>query len=292
MPKGDLSFLSYMQVWKRRSGGTFMGQLADPDNPTPDTVSHAYLIEDPIDLTLPEISREVANFKGGGNYFGRKVGMIQNIPDITFTLAHVDAVLRALGNRSKIDTTSVSGWEISGENENEFELEQLGLSIHVMYQDRDAGTDGDNKWWNLIIPQGELLVRRPAQVGIRGGDNTSPARGVFTPSLGGKFPTGVAFGANQGFKGNRAMGVEIVTDYPLALSTFFRDGTETTYTLAYLPVYDDVSGGNTNNWFTLQGTPTAPTSVAPTTGLVTNAAAGTSGHQDIAWYQTRFVPAA
>lgn len=291
MAKRNLAFVTYIQMWKQRAGIAY-GQMSNPDSPTPGATSHAYLLEDPIDVSFPQIRREKATFRGGGFFFGQMKGMISDIGEITFNSAHLDSAIRAMVNRSKEDTTSVNGWTISGYNENEYELEQIGMSFHIRTQSRDTGTDGQAMWKNIIVPQCTVEVDLPASVSIRGGDNVSAARFTVTPTLGGKMPNGVAFGSNQSFRKNRISIFEVDTLWPLALTTFIQDASATGYTLAYLPKYNTVTGGNTNNSTTVGGTPTAASSISTTTGDVTLAAAGTSGIVDECWYPTEFEEAA
>lgn len=289
MPKGNIAFINYMQMWRQKDGKAY-GQL-DPDNPTPGATSHAYLIDDPVTVNYPELVREKATFRGGGNFYGQMRGVMQTPGDITFTSSALDAAARALANASLVDTTSVSGWVISGENENEYKLRQMGIAFHMRYQDRDSGSDGVNKWLTLVVPQCEIQISRPASVGITGGENTSPARVTVTPSFSSKMPNGIAFGANQGFRGNRAMAYEIEALLPLGITVCIADGSLTSFNLGYLPYYSTVTGGNTNNSATKNGTATAPSSISTSTGAVTIASAGSSGDEHRVMYPTEFAAA-
>lgn len=289
--KGNLAFLTYIQIWKQRAGRAF-GQVPNPAAPGADVATSAYLLTDPMNLNLPDNANELATFKGGGTILGQMRGALQSLGEITWEQANLDATLRAMANKSNIDTSTVSGWTISGDNENNYEFEQVGMSVHMRYQDRDSGSDGVNKWWNLIIPQGELIIRRPATLGSAGGDNPAPARATFTPSMSTRMPTGVAFSAAQGFKRNIAMAFDAVTTHPLGVACWFADGTETSFDLPYLPIYSTVTTGNLNNWVTKGDAPTAPSSISTSTGAVVIAAAGSSSDAWRVMFPTEFVPAA
>lgn len=288
MAKGNIAFITYVLMWRQKNGKAY--GLLDPENPTPGATSHAYLMDDPITVNFPDISREKASFKGGGNYFGSMRGGITELGDITFESAHLDATARSIANNSLVDTTSVSGWTISGENENEFNLRQMGIAFMMRYQDRDTGSDGVNKWLTIVVPQCEIEIKRPASVGRTGGDNPAPARCTVTPSMGSNMPTGIAFGANQGFKSNRCMAYEIESLHPLGLTVFVADGVLTQYTLSHLPVYNTVTTGNTNQSFTKNSAAAAPSSVSTSTGVVA-ITAGSSADEHRAMFQTDFVAA-
>lgn len=263
MAKGNVAGLYTAQIFITYNGYSY-GQIADPANVAAGTTSHAYLVRDPIEASIPEVTRAEATFRGGGRTFGKMQLGVEEIGSFPVQFAAYDPTVFALCGGSSVDTTSVSGWTISGPNNSNPELPQVGMILTSRYQSR---VDGTNKYLNYLFPIGQLVLQSPALT-QEGGVNPSPVRGTFTPTFSTKFPNGVGFGTNQDFYNNETDHVLIETNFPLAMTTFVADDSDTTFDVGYLPQYSTVTSGNTNNWFAENGATSAPTSISTSDGAV------------------------
>lgn len=286
-PRGNVYAFEKALVWRVGANGIAVGQL-DPDALTPSTTSHAYVINGTITASLPDVKFGAAEFRGGGTYEGRADMGLESVGEGTLTVSQMDADLDALLQGGLVDTTSLGGAVISAPNSLNPSARQVGLMLIARHQGRETANAGKNKYLHIIYPLVQMRMITP-NLTQEGGTNPSPVTLKFQPSVAAYFPTGVAFGANQGWHQNSEFHLRLVADNPYALTTFVQDGADTTYVTGYRPVSNAVAGGNTTNWFTVNGAPTAPTSIDTTTGVVTLAAAGTSGQVAVAMYQTQFV---
>jgi len=116
-------------------------------------------------------------------------------------------------------------------------------------------------------------------------NDTQPVTVTISPTMSANHAWGTAFGSNENFAGNKTEVVYMSANAPYAMTCWIADGTATTYTVEYVPKSSDVASGNTTNVFTIDGAVTAPTSFATATGLVTIAAAGSSGDLHCSFYQ-------
>lgn len=282
MAKGNIAGLFAMQVFKLHNNRSY-GQIADPTTPGSNVTSHAYMVDNAVEVTMPEFSFERAIFRGGGQYLGSMTIGIADVPEIPIVFSDVDDTLIQLCGGGASDTTTLGGAEISGLNELNPDPNRIGIFLTSKFHSRASGSDGEYRYRTLFMA-GQMRFSQP-QLTHAGGENPSALRGVFYPQVVSKFPNGVSFGANQSFYKNKAVAVQLVTDKPLAMTTFIADGSATTYTLAYLPAKSTVTGGNTDaNWITKAGAATAPSSISTSTGVVTIASAGTTGDYHNAIY--------
>lgn len=284
--KGNVAQFVYAQFYTRYQGKAY-GQLTDPANVDVSgggVTSHAYLVRDPIRATIPQVTRAINEFVGGAGLLGQMMGGIESLGQIDVEFANFDGYLMQLANKSLIDTTTISGATIVAPNHSNPVLRNLGAIFTARFQSREAGSDGDFYYINFCIPNFEMEIDM-ATFTREAGRNVSPARGVIRPSFTDKFFNGVAFGANQNFHNNRTDYFYVIGEHPYALTTFIAGDTETEFTLGYLPVNAGVTSGNTVNWFTKNGTPTAPSSVDLEDGGVAISAAT---EEDLwhAFYQT------
>lgn len=288
MAQGNVYGFSALQLWKRGSDGYAYGQIADITAPGTNVTSHAYAMFDGISATLPEVTRALAEFRGGSVHQGSAFMGTERLAPVPVELSNYDDTLNTLVGNGNADTTTVSGWTISGINEQNPSPTQLGAMLTLRFQSRASGTDGDNMYLNVLMPNCTGVYSRVSAITQNGGENPSPSRLTLALAAASKHPTGVAFGSNQGWYNSRTSLYFIVTAYPLAVSSYFADGVATTFILGYRPKYSTVTTGNTNNWTAKNGTATAATSINTTTGVVTLAAAGSSGDKHVVIYPTEF----
>jgi len=282
MAKGNVSGLFAMQVYKLYNNRAY-GTISDPTTPGANVTSHAYMVDNPVTVAMPELSFDRAAFRGGGQFLGSMFIGLADMPEVAMEFSDIDDTLMQLCGGSLSDTTTVSGMEISSMNELNPDPTRIGIMLTSKFHSRASGSDGEHQYRTLFLA-GQMRFSQPA-LQHSGGENPSPLRATFTPQVMSKFPNGVAFGANQSMYKNKAVAFQIFTDKPLAMTVYIANGSATTFTLGYLPAKSTVTTGNTDaNWITKAGVATAPTSISTTTGVVVIAAAGTTGDYHNAIY--------
>lgn len=288
MSRGNLYSFEKVFVWRVDDNGIAMGQLNPDSLGSPPLTSHARELFGPITGTLPNASQVAATFRGGGRAEGRAAMGLNEIGEGTLNLSQLDADAMAFLRGSSVDTTSMTNVEIFARDNTRPSSVQVGMMLILRYQQRSGAQAGQNRYATIVYP----LVEATLSIGNvtqEAGQNPTPATLTFQPSLSTRFPTGVAFSSNQGWYNNEEFEYILVSEYGFALTAFVGDGTATTYTLGYRPVYNTVTSGLTNQWFARDGVLLAPSSVNTSTGVVTLAAAGASGQRHVALYQTAYI---
>lgn len=286
IPSGGVFSALAVQVWTQNSLGVALGQL-DPDStPTPDTTSHAYKIPGLITADLPQPTYDTAVFRGDQTIQGQADLGASDYGQFTLEITSWNATLAGLLTGSLVDTTSLTNVTIASPDTGKIAPRQMGVMLTAQIQDTDpdSATFGENKYISYLFPKVQIRINAP-NVSQGGGDNPNPASLICTPTRAGKFPGGNAMGANQGWTNNKEIYYTMVSENPFALTAFVQNAVATTYTVKYVPASTAITGGNTDNWFTVNAVVTAPTSISAV-GLVTLAAAGSSGDVDSALYQT------
>lgn len=274
-------------VWRVTSGGIAVCQL-DPLNLTPGAVSHAMEIHGPITATLPDVTYDRWVFHGGAQLEGTATGGASDITQGQIQASQLDTSLTNLLQGGNTDTTTLTNVKIAAPNSLNPNPREVGLMLVANIQSRLSANAG-NKFLSVIYPRGTMRSKTP-NLTQEAGTNPSPVTLTFDPQVATHFPTGVPFDANQGWEQDSEFHFWMISENPFGLTAFVQDASETEYTTEYLPVYSTVTGGKTNNWYTVNGAPTAPTSHSISTGLVTLAAAGTSGQVAASMYQTAYRP--
>ena len=284
--RGNIYAFERAYVWRVGSNGIATCQL-DPDNLTVNTTSHAYAISGPIEAQLPRPTFGKAEFKGGMSYEGSADTGLESISTGTMTASQMDDSLDALLQGGLVDTTSLTNATISSTNGLNPSPRQVGLMLVARKQSRLSASAGANKYIHYIYPKCQMRTIDPSLTQASG-MNVAPLALEFSPQVTSKFHTGIAFGANQAWQNNSNFMYRITSDNPYALTIFVQNASATTYTTEFLPTSSAVTSGTTTNWFTVGGVATAPTSIVTTTGVVTLAAAGSSGVVALAFYQTAY----
>lgn len=285
MARGNIYSLERAWITRIGSDGIATGQL-NPDSPgTAPLTSSAYLLNGPITLTTAKPTYAKAEFKGGGRFEGRADLGLDAMGDATIQVSQYDPVFNALSQGGLVDTTTLVNAEISSSNHmnpspNTFAFCGIGR-IQL------RGIVG-NYYLHIFYPLCQLRPNDP-DFTQEGGTNPSAITYTITPQSGSKFPVGVAFGANQSWYDNTEFAYHIISANPYHLTAWLQDAVAVTFVLGYRPISSVVTGGNTTNWVTRNATPTAPTSISTTTGLVTMPSAGTANQYTVAMYPTQFV---
>jgi hypothetical protein len=281
--KGAITGFAFAQMWTVKDCYSY-GQLnTDTAVSTPAT-SHAYLIRDPKTSGVPQISREVLTLTGGDTIKGARMFGPSSIDSFQITTTTLDADLVALVTRTSVDQTTNDVWSEVGFNYGLGNLPNVGLSLHANFQTIDESCDTLQKWFNLIFPSCQISPQYPTPSFQAEADMTWQVQ----PSMVGKRPNGDAFDSNLGLENNQDLAYAIISDYPVALTTWFADGIATTFNTAYRPMSTTVTVNSTQNHFAVNGTPTALTSIVIASGLATAAAAGSDGDVNVLMYETQF----
>lgn len=278
---------THFQIWRQTATGLPTGQL-DPASLVNNTTSHAYKTQGITAATPPERGYDPTTFRDGNMVRGIVDTGLTSIGKGTITLNLIDANLMTLLGGGNKDTTSLVNAVIAATNTGKIIPFTIGLMFAYIQHSRADDTWGQSQWVNRIYPKCTARLL-PSALSQESGVNPMTWTMEFTPQRSNKFPAGNAFGANQNWVNYQEMEYFVWSEYPYALTAYVQDGAATDYTLGYLPVSSTVTSGNTTNWFTQNGTVTAPTSCSTTTGVVVKAAAGTAAQIAAAFYQTDFV---
>jgi hypothetical protein len=282
--KGAIAGFPFAQVWLVDNDGYAQGQLTTPDSPGTDVTTHALLMRDvkTAGFSLPQNVK--IDFTGGDKYLGSFMFGIASVDAFNLTTEYLDTNVTALVSDSSVDQTTNSLWSVFGMNEMNPTLPQAGLMLQTNFQSKESGTSGLNYWLNVIIPICQIAPKWPSLAF----QAEAPTTYTVQPSVATKWPNGDAFDSNQGFEGNECVAFGIVTDNPLAITTYNANGSATTFIAGYRPISTTVTVNATQNHFAVNGTPTALSSIVTTTGVATLAAAGSESDRDVLMYETRF----
>ncbi len=286
--RGGLFGFDRIDIWRVNSSGLATGQL-DPDNLASDTTSHAFEVSGAISAELPGANFGTFEFRGGGAFEGKADSGLENLSDGTIQASQADialAVLLAGGNQ---DTTTITGgpiiWSTNDLNPSPV---QVGMMLTRKVQSRVSGSAGINSYATVIYPLVQMRLIN-ANFSQEAGVNVGAVTLSVKPQVASKMPWGEAFSSTQGWYNNNNIWFGIRSDKPWALTTWIADGIAVIFTTQYRPTNADAASGRGNNLLAINGTPTAPTTFATATGLVTVAAAGSDLDIHHAFYQTSHV---
>lgn len=281
--KANVAGANVLQIATRTSAGYATGQAGTA--PANGTTSHAYMTQDISTSGFSPRAPVVVEFEAGNAIVGKTSYGGSDLQAFDITGDAEDHSIMALTNGSNKDTTTVSGWEVVGSNPLRIAMPDMIVMITNEFISREAATKGTTFYRNVIIPSCKIRCN----IGGFAFQGKVPFTMNVTPTSAAKFPNGVAFSSNQAWADNTIDHYVIVTENPLALTTFISDGTETDFITGYRPVSTVVTISTRPNWFARNGTAQALSSIVTTTGVATMAAAGTAGDFNVLVYETNFV---
>lgn len=283
--RGNIYGFFAAQFYRVNSSGFGIGQL-DPLSLTPGATSSAYRVAGAVSAGLPQPTYETVTFRGNQRILGQADLGISDLGSFDMQISEYDATLMSLLLGGNVDTTTITSSTVSSPNYGRISPYQVGIMLTAGFQSRDAATSGVNSYITYVIPLAQVRITPPG-LSQDGGVNPNLPTLTITPSFGGRFPNGVAFGANQTWENNESLIYGIQGDAPYSYTCFIQNNSDTTYTLGYRPTTSTTN--QTDHLWAVGGTITAPTSVVTSTGVVTLAAAGTSGVIAAGLYKTNFV---
>jgi hypothetical protein len=272
-------------AWRVNSSGIATGQLDPNSLGSPPVTSHALDVRGPISATMSAPTYTRFEARGGGNYDGSNTGGVETMGRLEMTLDQEDPAFYTLTRGGLQDTTTILGSTATIFSDNSLNPSPFDCGL-MMVRRKQSLTSVTTLYQHIIYPFGTASFTKPNPT-QEGGMNTQTLVMGYDPKVSSKFPWGQAFGANQNWTNYNEICFMIESIYPYAMTTFVADGSATTYTLAFKPQYSTVTTGNTNNVTAINGVPTAATTIVTSTGVVTIAAAGTTGDLHVAFYPTQ-----
>lgn len=290
--RGFLAGLYYGVVYTVDDDGYAMGTLANPNAPVANTLYSGHLITHPISLSGIGVQPTYAEDRGGTKPRGTIALGAESASPGTLTLSDYDVDFTTLATGTVLDNTTYPGFQMHTAD-HLAKPATLGLLVIQGYHDRvdGAASYGTAKYLNKFYLKSQFTAP-DARASQEGGTNPNPLEWGFNVQPGAALPNGALLSVTSlGVTDNTAYYVSMITDYPLHITTWIANGSATTFTLPYLPIYDteDNSG---DNIITKNGAETTVTSVNTGTGVVTIAAAGDSGDVWTVIYKTNYVASA
>lgn len=281
--KGNVAGANVLQIASRTTTGYATGQAgAAPAN---GTTSHAYMTQDISTSGFSPRASTVVEFEAGNAIVGKTSYGGSDLQAFDIAGDAQDHTIMALTNGSNKDITTVAGWEIVGSNPLRIAMPDMIVILTNEFISREAATKGTTFYRNVIIPSCKIRCN----IGGLAFQGKVPFTMNVTPTSGGKFPNGVAFGSNQAWQGNEIDHYTIISEAPLALTTFVSDAVATSFITGYRPLSTVVTVSTRPNWWSRDGVATALTSIVTTTGVATMPSAGTAGQVNVLIYETSFV---
>jgi hypothetical protein len=279
----------YVQFWKVDSQGRAAGIVADPEDvDTSNTVtSGALVLPYIIDSAAMGITPAIYTHKSGGRTWDQIDGGVDSLGSFLVNLgAHVETLAQLASGVGYVNVDTGGTLKQGGIDLTAMVLNNMGMAVSVRRSVKVNGvrqTGYRHKIYPLVtIRFGDFVSNQQV------GENPIPFAITVTPSMASTAPWGEAFEdiSNLNYSDGMTAMHQFDSLYPMHLATSWMDGTDTTYTLPYLPKNADATN-NGKNYRTKNGARTAVTSCVTTTGVVTLASAGTEGDMWHDWYEVQ-----
>jgi hypothetical protein len=261
--------------------------IPDPNAPVPGVEYHAYTVPGYVTATPSAREVDTATDQADGTNYGDIDMGISSYGAVEITLSQRDEIFFNMMRGVSSDTTTSSAMYITTANNTSLTPRLMGMIVTDQVRDEKTGVlYFEHTVWN----KGTFTVTQEAEGNQSGGVNPSPLTISFKPQPSERFvATGQLYSAmDLAPEEDRDTHSVIRSSYKLSLTTYVKDGAETTFTTYYKPTVSGATVGGTNV-YTSEGTQAALTSLVTTTGIGTMTAAGTSGHRAVTLYATNFV---
>lgn len=280
---GHVAGFYHAQIAFRSNAGYPMGADSSPNTVAAGETKHAYKLTGPVEVTAPQVTRELATFRGGQVILGQRAMGVSDFGTFELTLSAFDETFNAYISGSTVDVTTVTELAQYAPNSLNPALPQFFLLLTAGFQD----TSGANKYVTYVYPNVQIS---PAIAGATqdGGENPGAVTYTVTPSASTRAACGHLFSAlGMNVTDNREIVYAIRYDAPLTITTYIQETSVTTFTLGYRPLSDEHAGAI--NSFTTNGVTSHAnvSAVNTTTGAVTITAA-TANDVWVALYPTTF----
>lgn len=281
---GHIAGFYHAQIAFRDSAGYPMGADSSPNTVAVGETKHAYKLTGPVAATAPQVTREIATFRGGQVIQGQRAMGVSDFGTFELTLSAFDETFNAYISGSTVDVTTVTDLAQYAPNSLNPALPQFILLLTMGFQD----TSGANKYTTYVYPNVQISPAIPGAT-QDGGENPGALTYTVTPSASTRAASGHLFSAmGLGVTDNKEIVYAIRYDYPVSITTYIQETAATSFVLGYRPISTEHAGAI--NSFTTNGVTTHAnvSGVDGTTGAVTITAA-TAGDKWVALYPTNFV---
>jgi hypothetical protein len=280
---GHIAGAYYAQVAFRDSAGYPMGADSSPNTVAAGETKHAYKLTGMVEVTAPQVTREIATFRGGQVILGQRAMGVSDFGTFDLTLSAYDETFNAYISGSTVDVTTLTDVAMGAPNSLNPALPQFILMLTMGFQN----LAGANDYVTYVYPNVQIS---PAIPGVTqdGGENPGAVTYTVIPSASTRGVTGHLFSAmGMNVTDNREICHWARTSYPLALTTYIQETAATTFTLGYRPASTEHAGAF--NSFTTNGVTSHSnvSGVDGTTGAVTITAA-TALDKWVVLYPTNF----
>lgn len=275
------------------SSGRAKGTSSTPDSidASSDTVHlPAHVVTHTVTVAPAGATFANAIDRGGSVYRGTNSIGLEDPGAVTLTFSNLDSMFDTLISGGSVDTTYNTSVRRGGRDDMRSVPPIIGIIALQKASKRDTTTPEVGFIGRYYV--GQVRGQDP-EINQNGGVNPSPLTYTMTLQTNKQEPTGVPFSDITGlnYTDDTTITHMMDLDYQqFMVDTFVVDGTDTTLTLQYLPLFNDATATG-RNIIAKNGVQTAVTSVNTSTGVVTLAAAGTVGDVWVICYPTRFATA-
>lgn len=285
--KGFGSGFKIAQLWRSADDGSMAGTVGE--SLAVNTVSGAYLLREPDSAAFEFADPTTLDIRGGDRIVAREEYGNRIMSPFDLTTPLLDTTLITLVGGTVVDTDA-GEFPAFGINTQREDWPIMGIALTQRFQPKVTGSDGPRLYHTVIIPRCTLS---PAYSGMTFQEG-SPYTFRVMPLVTDVMDTGQTFAqSDMDFEDDRAEHYQRITRYPFSITAWRANAAATTFTLPYLPISSVVTpltGGSPSarNVTWIDGTLTALSSANTSTGLITLAAAGTSGQHHVVYSQTEF----
>lgn len=280
-----------LQIALRDIDGYPIGVQSDGDIVAADDAAlgetyHAVTVSGYVSHTAPTKSVEYATDISDGTNKGKVPMGISDYGTGEIVLSEEDEVAQNMVRNAHSDTTLNTAWTVQAGNETAI----TSPAMVMMFTDRTRNQKtGQFRYRNKIYHNATITITTPSGASQSGGTNPNPTTWSYDVAPADRISVmGYLFSdSTLDVEEDNDTYTIIWSDNPLSFTTYIGDGSSDPFTLLYKPLYSTATGASRNT-ITKNGALLAVTSVNTTTGVVTPAAALTSGHIVIVLYETRY----
>lgn len=270
----------------RSTTGYPRGQDTTPDSPVQLTVNSALVLEGIIFTPGVRIN-PVVTVAGGQRILGRVVLPASDFGTPAYDVPYLHDIFSSIFIRKNTIDSATLGRHTTGDNsqQNVFVPSMVRFMVHV----QDAVTLAE-AWENVSYLNVRNRETTPGGAGRVTGDVENPNPFAYTAELSPALRdiTGLLLTAlSIGSVGGIDTMIRTISDNQTHVVNIVMDGIATTFTLPFLPLSSDATGVGANI-VTINGVPTAVTSISTTTGLVTLTGAGSADDEIVVDYETDY----
>lgn len=268
-----------MLIWLtsgKYAAGTAGDGLADGGT------THAVLVEDVESANLNFQPSTPVDIRGGDRIAATMMFGNPRLNSFDIQISIINPTLIAMLSDTVVDETENSEFELYSNNTFKLDPIYVGIMLTQRHQPKSLGASGDDEYHTLCIPRAAVVVQ-PGNFGYQAPSMiTLSVTPTFTDSL----PNGTLFSdTSLGVEGDRADNFELITEKPMHITTFKGNASDDTFNLLYTPASEVVTLAASKNWWAVDGTPAAPTSVTAATKAVALSAAPSASAMGVMIYQ-------